>query len=730
MGDSVKMKIPEEPHMERLISTQFENHLSELREQSKNISSEFQLTEIHERLKESALEKLGEKIRNDKLTESILKQNLFIAYHQIFLEVILSKETYKKKCIGEYYLSLKTFKAEMWNVISEKFVCNESRDLTPELLFISNQILNQYDKNLGENSDESLITKNIRKEYKFRLEEKMMDKIASFNQKPVKTVMIKKSPLNCKRICATLAITFVSFILISGFLIYLHSKFIPQLNKNESDSEIAELKSNKNLSSIEDVNKQVEQFYLQEFKDINYNPNGGNLLPPKLSLKWHRKAALAATSTAIRAKILTPEMLANSILILDENFHKKIEENIIIGIDFGSKYTRAGVYFDGKVRIIPHFDESGTIYEFMSSYVGVQDYYNLVGQSAENSFQLYPEYWPIFYELKGIVNDFPLSKNSTINTEFTLTLTPDKNGTSLSFQGQNRKYPVVKLISKLFTKVRENTERFLDLKVDKCLLTIPPDLNPNSRKIIQDAGNLAGFTKIDLLDENMSAGITMQQFYPSAWRVLFIKLGERYWGVSVLELLTGNQYFETYRQSNWSNWGYHLHDNLAKYCITEFSKELSSDDKIKFTGGSDSASSSIVKTRKRRVFESCYEAVKSLSSNNITTIHLPNFYEGKDLNVSITRETFETLNDKVFSWLANEVNESLRFANYFFSHVLFAGSGNKMPKVREIVVGGFHHAPIKYASNAVFVDLEDAVMYGAAFEGAKISATQFIPSKQ
>ncbi|CAL8075820.1 unnamed protein product [Orchesella dallaii] len=832
-------------------------HTQDLHREAQKIESEVQLEEIHKQLMAKALKKFRNGgIKSTKCTEATFQQKLAIVYYQIYLETLATKQKVKILCKTTFNICFDTFQSEMRRVIREQFICNETRDPSPDLYRITKRMLALYDKTLLRNNlEENLITTTIKNNFRTRLEEKMQNKMISFAEKPVKTVNIRKSALNPKRICVIAVTIFFCIILASGTFVYLHEKFMSSHNSNLhgtgsstagsqpiltkieirltcNSSEEAEKLENliyrletimdtfeakirnqtradrrriegilSNLQNFRNETQQIEKelvpevmsqlhyFRLIEKRDEGESPeelekfhenetqkivstnsfekfktdlknrlhsaynssmdrnnfqNKVNraslqlkkfydddltsptvpkqLLSPEMSLDLHENAAFSAISSYDR--VFAPNsltFLAGLKENLDQQYQRKFSANAVIGIDFGSKYTRAAVYLDGKLRRIPNFENDGDISFSLASYV-MNDRGNwIVGQETVDFIDSpsFNSFSTLFYDMKGILREF--SKAGTVpNPEFLLTFSNPRNGVEIQVTNEHNTYlyRIQDIVAKLFKKIRENSARFLGGPVHKCVITVLPDLGLAQQKIVEKAGKLAGFTEVSLIRENFAVGLALQHLKFSGGattgRKLFIfQLGARYWGSSILEEYSvGN--FTAIQPWTWYDGGYKMHNGMLKYCISEFFKKQRNEEN-KFLS---SPNASIMK---RRLFEKCEKAVIELTVRNSTEVIVPKFYNGMDLRITITREKFENRIKEQVGWINKQISDKLTASGLTVNSiddVILSGGCSRIPKVQRIIEERFNG---RNGSIGVVKRPEDLVVYGAALRGARLA---------
>lgn len=113
------------------------------------------------------------------------------------------------------------------------------------------------------------------------------------------------------------------------------------------------------------------------------------------------------------------------------------------------------------------------------------------------------------------------------------------------------------------------------------------------------------------------------------------------------------------------------------------------------------------------------ESKKSLSSTHQVKIEIDSFFEGEDLNETITRATFEQLNNDLFKKTLKPVQDVLTQAKLSkgeIDEIVFVGGSTRIPKVQAMIKDFFNG---KEANRGINPD--EAVAYGAAVQAGILS---------
>ena len=120
----------------------------------------------------------------------------------------------------------------------------------------------------------------------------------------------------------------------------------------------------------------------------------------------------------------------------------------------------------------------------------------------------------------------------------------------------------------------------------------------------------------------------------------------------------------------------------------------------------------------RKLLTLCELSKKTLSSSNIAQINIDNFYDGEDLNMSLTKNKFEELCDESFKRSLEPIDRAIKDAKFTYmdiNDVVLIGGSTRIPAVQDAVKAFFGKEPSKG------VNPDEVVAVGAAIQGAVLS---------
>jgi len=182
--------------------------------------------------------------------------------------------------------------------------------------------------------------------------------------------------------------------------------------------------------------------------------------------------------------------------------------------------------------------------------------------------------------------------------------------------------------------------------------------------------------------------------------------------VAVLAIERGNILIKAVGGDNYLG-GDDIDANLVQYCIQEFSKE----NHIEFNKNTEEGEKAL-----RRLTTSCEKHKWELSATNSVIITVDNFYNGIDLEVELSREKFEKLNEEIFVKSMDLVEQVLVDAKLDHSDiddVVLVGGTTRIPKLQEMLSDLFYGKPLNHSVNP-----DEAVAVGAAIQAAILNGAK------
>lgn len=396
--------------------------------------------------------------------------------------------------------------------------------------------------------------------------------------------------------------------------------------------------------------------------------------------------------------------------ILESNSESKNIEDIIIGIDLGTTNSCVSIWRKNNLEIIPDKYGNRTI----PSVVAFTSNSKYIGREAKKQIELNTE--NTFYEVKRLIGR-KYDDDTVINDKQFITYNIDKdddNNVILVSNLTNKKntYTPEEISSILLIELKHMAEDYLKQSVEKAVITVPAYFNDAQRQATKDAATIAGLDCVRIINEPTAAALAYGLEKASIHKnkdmyVIVYDLGGGTLDVSLLNISNGM--FQVLGSSGNTHLGGVDFDNrLINYCIGEFKK------KYKYTELDKLCAISFQKLK-----QSCEEAKKRLSETSKTVIAVKDFYDDKNLFITITREIFEKICKDLFILCLKSVDDVLKSSDIekeIIDEIILVGGATRTPAIKNNLKLFFNG---KEPNSSVNPD--EVVAAGAAIQGYILS---------
>lgn len=352
----------------------------------------------------------------------------------------------------------------------------------------------------------------------------------------------------------------------------------------------------------------------------------------------------------------------------------------IIGIDLGTSTTEAAVYQDGKPVIMLNFDGK----EVTPSIVGLDDSGNIiVGEKAEAQLLIAPD--RTVREVKRLI------------------------GTDQSITMGKRSYSPVEISTMILSYVRNYAAKYLDMDVERAVISVPAYFDELQRQETMEAGNAAGFFVDRIINEPTAAALSygLEHMDEESY-VLVYDLGGGTFDVTILEMFEGVLEVKASSGDNKLG-GKDFDQRLIEYLIKQFQNQY----------GIDLTKDIYAMARVRDEALRCKIA---LSTQEEYTIQIPVLTMKNDVPYAmdevITRAKFEELIQDLVERTHDPINVVLSDSGISaqqLNKILLVGGSTRVPLVHRDIEAYFGKKP------EAAVDPDFAVAQGAAIQAAIIS---------
>lgn len=378
-------------------------------------------------------------------------------------------------------------------------------------------------------------------------------------------------------------------------------------------------------------------------------------------------------------------------------------KEVAVGIDLGTTYSCVGVYAPAGVSIIENQEGSRTT----PSYVAfAADGSRLVGEAAKSQAARNPK--NTIYDAKRLIGrkfDDPTVLSDAKLWSFEMCR--GENAKAMIMAGGRPRHPE-EISAMILGKLKKAAEAKLGRPVTKAVITVPAYFNDAQRQATKDAGKIAGLEVLRILNEPTAAALAYgigAKPTERPQRVLVYDMGGGTFDVTLLELEGGVVEVKATAGDTHLG-GEDLSNALLQHCIAEFSNKYP---KL----------AALDARAKRRLFQQCDRAKQELSASTSTTIEVDALAGGFDFELTVTRATFEKLNEATFRRSLRAVERVLSDAKLEKSKVdeiVLVGGSTRVPRVKTLLKEFFCRESLNESVNA-----DEAVAYGAAVQAAILS---------
>ncbi len=351
----------------------------------------------------------------------------------------------------------------------------------------------------------------------------------------------------------------------------------------------------------------------------------------------------------------------------------------IIGIDLGTTNSCMAVMEGGKPVVIPNAEGGRTT----PSVVGFsKEGSRLVGQVAK--------------------------RQAVSNTGRTISSVKRSMGTNWKQKVDDKDWTAPEISAMVLGKMKADAEKYLGHEVKKAVITVPAYFNDNQRQATKDAGKIAGFEVMRIINEPTASSLAYGLEKEEGEKILIYDLGGGTFDVSILEV--GDGVFEVLGTDGDTKLGGDDWDHrIIDWMVAEFKKDQGVD------LGKDL-------TAMQRLKEAAEKAKIELSGLPSTNINLPYITadEGgpKHLDITLSRARFEELTKDLMERTRAPLKSALKLAKLQpkdISKVILVGGSTRMPMVQESVKAMFGKDPYQN------INPDECVAMGAAIQGGVLS---------
>lgn len=262
----------------------------------------------------------------------------------------------------------------------------------------------------------------------------------------------------------------------------------------------------------------------------------------------------------------------------------------------------------------------------------------------------------------------------------------------------DKEYTPEEISALILSRLKEDAEISLDSEINDAVITVPAYFNDAQRKATQDAGKIAGFNVLRIVNEPTAAALAYGLDKAEEQTIMVYDLGGGTFDVTIMRIASGN--IEVIATGGDKNLGGFDWDNkVMEFLNEEFQK----------AGGSDLFEDLALQQDLRDKAEI---AKKTLSSRDNTKVFLS--ADGKNTSISLSLEKFEQISTDLLNRTETLMEMTLEDASMSWAEVdkiLLVGGATRMKGIPALIEKTTSKKP------SVELHADEVVALGAALLG-------------
>ncbi|MBX6355019.1 MAG: molecular chaperone DnaK [Micromonosporaceae bacterium] len=270
-------------------------------------------------------------------------------------------------------------------------------------------------------------------------------------------------------------------------------------------------------------------------------------------------------------------------------------------------------------------------------------------------------------------------RQAVTNPDRTIRSVKREMGTKWSIDIDGKRYTAQEISARVLMKLKRDAESYLGEQITDAVITVPAYFNDAQRQATKEAGEIAGFNVLRIVNEPTAAALAYGLDKGSKEQtVLVFDLGGGTFDVSLLEIGEGVIEVKATSGDNHlggDDWDQRIIDHLVKTFRGQHGIDLSQD-----------------KMAMQRLKEAAEKAKIELSAATTTNINLPYITAGSSgplhLDMSLSRAEFQRMTQDLLDRTKGPFEQAIKDAGIKVSdvdHVILVGGSTRMPAVSDLV---------------------------------------------
>jgi molecular chaperone DnaK len=356
----------------------------------------------------------------------------------------------------------------------------------------------------------------------------------------------------------------------------------------------------------------------------------------------------------------------------------------VLGIDLGTTNSAAAIYEGGRATVIPSAEGPTMAGKMFPSVVAfTKDGQLLIGE--------------------------PAKRQATANPEGTIFEIKRKMGTTYKAKVFGKEYTPQQISAFILQKIKKDAETYLGSTMRKAVITVPAHFDDNQRQATKDAGEIAGFEVMRIINEPTAAclayGIDKLE---KEMKILVFSFGGGTHDVTLMDF--GKGVFQVLSTSGDTQLGGTDVDNaVMNYVVEEFKRQT----------GVDITGDKMAMSRLKEAAEKAKIELTTLMTTDIDLPFLTSTNAGpQHLHLTLTRTKLESLAQPIVQKTEQTILKALEDAKLTpqeVDKIILIGGMTRMPLVQRFVEQILGKAPERG------LDPMECVAIGAAIQAAVIT---------
>src|SRR6266849_2769093 len=269
-------------------------------------------------------------------------------------------------------------------------------------------------------------------------------------------------------------------------------------------------------------------------------------------------------------------------------------------------------------------------------------------------------------------------RQAVTNVDRTIRSAKRQMGTNWSVKIDDKTFSAQQISAFILQKLKRDAEAYLGEKITDAVITVPAYFNDAQRQATKEAGQIAGFNVLRIINEPTSAALAYHLEKESEATILVFDLGGGTFDVSLLEVGEGVVEVKATSGDNHlggDDWDQRVVDWLVKDFKNNYGTDLSKD-----------------KMALQRLRETAEKAKIELSSSTESQINLPYISHSSDgplhLDAKLSRAEFQRMTSDLLDRCKAPFQQVIKDAGIKLDdlhHVVLVGGSTRMPAVVDLV---------------------------------------------